>query len=114
MQSYPKSFLYFLEENADLSASLVTKAIRAHRHVRRHEKRVKMHESGKKRKRSDTLLTGKLTPAQSRNAAKNELYLVEGDSAGGSAKQGETVNFRQFFHLEVKLSTQKKRNLKIS
>src|SRR5699024_12376026 len=33
-----------------------------------------------KKKRKDTLLSGKLTPAQSRNARKNELYLVEGDS----------------------------------
>ncbi len=41
---------------------------------------------GKKNKRKDTLLSGKLTPAQSKNTEKNELYLVEGDLCGRFSK----------------------------
>ncbi len=103
--------LYVLEENAELSASLVRKAIRA-QHAREAARKAREDaRSGKKKKRSDTLLSGKLTPAQSRNAAKNELYLVEGDSAGGSAKQGRDRSFQAILPLRGKVINTEKAKL---
>ncbi|WP_277678230.1 DNA topoisomerase IV subunit B [Gracilibacillus dipsosauri] len=103
--------LYFLEENADVSSMLIKKAIRAKEARLAARKAREEARSGKKKKRKDALLSGKLTPAQSRNPAKNELYLVEGDSAGGSAKQGRDRKFQAVLPLRGKVINTEKAKL---
>ncbi|HFI0275515.1 TPA: DNA topoisomerase IV subunit B [Streptococcus suis] len=94
---------YFLLENGELASNLVRKAIKARDAREAARKARDESRNGKKNKKDKGLLSGKLTPAQSKNPAKNELYLVEGDSAGGSAKQGRDRKFQAILPLRGKV-----------
>ncbi|HFU3725414.1 TPA: DNA topoisomerase IV subunit B [Streptococcus suis] len=94
---------FFLLENGELASNLVRKAIKARDAREAARKARDESRNGKKNKKDKGLLSGKLTPAQSKNPAQNELYLVEGDSAGGSAKQGRDRKFQAILPLRGKV-----------
>ncbi len=99
---------FFLLENGELASNLIRKAIKARDAREAARKARDESRNGKKNKKDKGLLSGKLTPAQSKNPKKNELYLVEGDSAGGSAKQGRDRKFQAILPLRGKvLNTEK-------
>src|SRR5690625_851051 len=102
---------YFLEENPETAGLLIRKSIKAKEAREAARKAREDARSGKRKNRKNTLLSGKLTPAQSKNPEKNELYLVEGDSAGGSAKLGRDRKFQAVLPLRGKVINTEKAKL---
>lgn len=101
---------FFLEENKDDASKIIEKIIAA-RDARIAARKARENVRQIKNAKSERVLFGKLTPAQTHDPQLGEIFLVEGDSAGGTAKTGRDRRFQAILPLRGKVINVEKSKL---
>ena len=94
-------FTYYLNENKEFADLLIKKCFDS-QNVRLTIRKAKDEARSKKKNKETIILSDKLTPCQSKDYSQNELFIVEGDSAGGTAKKGRDPKYQAILPLRGK------------